>query len=313
MDTYILELGTREFRLRRARLASSGRIETVGIESERVALDESIDRTGTISQSASTEALAAVLRLLDVARLCCRGAEVYAIAPHALGGARNAESVLDTLARRARISITFLSLRDTTRLAYRAARVELGAHEGQAAVVHLADTAIEIASGTGASLDLAETFSIGVAPLHRAYGGTERGLPAAEASALFSLVRLCGGPVGRRVRDRGVPILLVTSENAEAVRDVASAWGFLDEDRDAIGRVALHALATEILAASPADLENVGVSASRAPLVGTAAVMMDAFCDLLGQPEVLLGTSGPSEGVALDVLSQPEFRLAAGV
>lgn len=313
MDTCILELGTREIRLLRARLvAGGGNVETVAIENELVSADESIDRTGSISPGAAAEAEAVVLRLLDAARVRFRDVPVYAIAPHALGGAKNARTVLDSLARRIRIPITSLSARDTARLAYRAARVELGAFDGQAAVVHLGDAATDLASGTRGSVDLAETLTMGVARLHRAYGGTDGGLPIAEANALFSLVRLCAGPAGRRVRDWGASALLVTGECAAAVRDVATAWGFLDEDTDVLGRVALHALAAEIIAASPEDLENARIGPNRAPLVGTAAVMIDAFCDLLGQRDVALGSSGAAAGAALDVLTRPPLRLASG-
>src|SRR4051794_28162406 len=98
MDTCILELGGREIRLLRARLIPGGRwIESVALEQEWVGIDESVDRSGVISPNISKAALAAVLRLLDVATRRCPGTPVYAIAPHGLGGARNAENFLGTL------------------------------------------------------------------------------------------------------------------------------------------------------------------------------------------------------------------------
>jgi exopolyphosphatase/guanosine-5'-triphosphate,3'-diphosphate pyrophosphatase len=312
VDTCILELGAWTLRLTRSRGAERGPVEVVDMESVRVSTGESIDRTGLISPSASVELSSAVSRLLELAKTRCRNAPLHAIAPHALGGAKNARSVLSAILRRTGVPVTLLSPRDTARLAYRAARSELSYLEGQAAIVHLGDAAVDFASGTRAALDLVETLPLGVARLHRAYGLDAEGLPGVDAGALFSLVRLCAGPAARRLREWGAPVLAVASENAGAVRDAASAWGFLDRESEVIGRVALRALTMEILGASVWDLENLGIDRRRAPLVGTAAVTIDALADLFGKREVVLAASGTSEGAALEVLGRPAFRLAAG-
>jgi exopolyphosphatase/guanosine-5'-triphosphate,3'-diphosphate pyrophosphatase len=312
MDTCILELGTRTVRLMRSRGVERGPVEVADIENEPVSAGESIDRNGIISPPASAELSAAVSRLLDVAKARCRHATIHAIAPHALGGANNARSVLAAVQRRTGVSVTLLSSKDTARLAYRAARSEFGHLGGQTAVVHLGDAAADFTSGTRATLDIADTLPLGVARLHRAYGSGESDLAAADAPALSFLVRLCAGPATRRLREWGAPVLVVTSENAAAVREVGRVWGYLGEESETIGRVALRALAAEILGASVWDLENLGIDSRRAALVGTTAVTVDALSDLLGQREVLLGASGPSEGAALEVLGRPPLKLASG-
>jgi exopolyphosphatase / guanosine-5'-triphosphate,3'-diphosphate pyrophosphatase len=312
MDTCILELGVRTLRLLGSRAAERGPVEVVDIHSERVRLGESIDRTGTVTASVSSDLLAAVSRLLEVAHSRCPGVSLHAIAPHALGGSENARSVLAAIGRRTGVAVTLLSPRDTARLAYRAARSELGYLGGQTAVVHLGDAAADFTSGTRATLDVADTLPLGVGRLHRAFGSGDSGLAAVDASALSSLVRLCAGPATRRLREWGVPVLVVTSENAATVREVGRAWGFLGEDSETIGRVALRALATEILQASVWDLENLGIDPRRAALVGTTAITIDTLTDLLGQREVLLAASGPSEGAALEILRRPALKLASG-
>lgn len=312
MDTCILELGAWTVRLVRCRRLERGPFEVAEMESVRIGTGESIDRTGVITPSTSVELSSSVSKLLEVAQARCRNAPLHAIAPHALGGAKNARSVLSAILRRTGVSVALLSPKDTAHLAYRAARSELAHLDGEATFVHLGDAAVDFAWGTRAAADRVETLSFGVARLHRAYGLDASGLPEADASALRSLVRLCAGPAARRFRECGAPVLVATSENAAAVREVASAWGFLDPESAVIGRVALRALATEILGASVWDLENLGVDRRRAPLVGTAAVMIDALADLLGKREVVLAASGASEGAALEVLGRPLLGLAAG-
>ena len=145
----------------------------------------------------------------------------------------------------------------------------------------------------------------------------------ADSGALFSLVRLCAGPACRRLRAWGNPALVVGSENAKAVRTVARSWGYLDTDSNDLCRLSLHALVPEILDAAPESLCALGIDASRSSLVGTAAVVIDALADLLGQREVRFADFGVAEGAALTRLAgppgfeapprrAPDFRLRSG-
>jgi len=277
METCILELGTHAFRAVGAELDRSGALLTTELARERVPLDASIDETGDISRPAGAHALAALGRLLSAVAARGDGAEVHAIAPDAFALAGNGAAFASAIEKRHRLPVSVLTPRQTMRLATLGARADLRFLGGQAVVVHAGDVALDLGSGTRATLDLDAMLPLGVPRLHRVFGGSREGLPAEESGSLFS---------------------------------VGAAWGFLDAG-NRLGRLALHALASEILNATLGDLEAVGLAPDLAAHVGTTAVIADAVSDLLGQREMLLSAAGPLDGAAIEILGRP-LRAAAG-
>jgi exopolyphosphatase/pppGpp-phosphohydrolase len=272
-------------------------VEPMG--SERVGLDASIEATGGIGRRTWGDALQTLGKLLEVARRRAPLDPLVVIAPHGLGAAQNASAFVHAARRRFGVAITLLSQADSARLVYLGGRAGLPEVTGPAVVAYLDDAVLDIAAGSGADSDWSDTLSLGVQRLHAAYAARGVGLRVAEAAALFCLVRLCAEPTSRRIRDEGESRLVVASENAVAVRDVARAWGFLEDDATSLGRMALHALVPEILAAQPSSLCRLGIEPFRASVVGTSAVILDALADLLGQREVFFSESGVREGVVL--------------
>jgi exopolyphosphatase/guanosine-5'-triphosphate,3'-diphosphate pyrophosphatase len=314
MNVCILELGTRSFRMLRVQRPvddAGGALEVEALESERVAIDASIEATGSIGRRTWADALQTLGKLLDVARRRSKASEIFAIAPRGLRSADNGDAFLDAARRRFGIDVELLSTADSARLAYAGVRGAAPDLRGRVAVAHLDDGALDVASGTATSCEWAQTLSLGVQRLHTSYalsGVLERD----EATALFELVRLCAEPLGQRVSSDGTTRLAVASENALAVRDVARAWGFLEDDTDALGRVALHALVPEILAASPSSFCRLGIEPFRANTVGTSAVILDALADLLRQREVVFSSAGLCEGAAVEWELRDAPLLAAG-
>jgi exopolyphosphatase/guanosine-5'-triphosphate,3'-diphosphate pyrophosphatase len=269
------------------------------MESERVGLDASIDATGGIGRRTWGDALHTLGKLLEVARRRAQFDPLVVIAPHALGAAHNASAFVDAARRRFGVGITLLSQADSARLVYLGVRAGAPEVTGTAVVAYLDDAVLDVAAGSGADSDWSHTLTLGVQRLHAAYAARGVGLRLAEATALFGLVRLCAEPTSRRIREQGEARLVVASENAVAVRDVARAWGFLEDDATSLGRMALHALVPEILAAAPSSLCRLGIEPFRASVVGTTAVVLDALADLMGQREVYFSESGVREGVVL--------------
>jgi len=312
MEIGILELGASSFRILRAEPHSMGGllVEVFGPE-ESAGIDESIDERGAIDRANGSAALAAAESLADTWRRRCPRVELFAIAPDGLGGAPNSSALVRAIEKRSRLSVMTLSSRETGRLAYRAVRSDRRMLGGQCVVAHLGDGVMHLVSGTRATIDLEGSLSFGIGRLHRAFGGHSDGLLAEDAAALFSVVRLSAGPILRRFREFGAPALVVASERAAEVRDVARAWGFLD-DHGTLERLALHALATEIINARREDLLAAGVPAKSVPWVAATAVTVDALLDSLGVREVVLSASGPAEGAALDMLDRSVALLAQG-
>lgn len=312
MNACILELGTRTFRVARVGRSDVRGLDVEVIESERVGIDASIEATGGIGRRTWGDALHALGRLIDVARRRAPLSPLFVIAPHSLGAAHNAEAFVDAARRRFGVALSLLSPADSARYAYLGVRAGAPDLVGTVVAANLDDGALDVACGHGEGCDWSQTLSLGVQRLHAAYAARGIGLRLAEGTALFGLVRLCAEPAARRIRGEGEARLVVASENALAVRNVARAWGFLEDDADSLGRMALHALVPEILAAAPASLCRLGIEPFRASVVGTSAVVLDALADLLGQREVRFSTSGVREGAALELsLGAPTYEAPA--
>jgi exopolyphosphatase/pppGpp-phosphohydrolase len=313
MDACILELGTRSFNLHHARLTAGGTLVQRLVQSQRVTIDASLDAGGAIGKRTWAEALRALERLVVEARRISQSGSLVAFAPHALGGAENAEGFVHAVGRRFGVHAGLLSPGESARLAYRGVRHELGDTVWPVAVMHVGDASLDVAAGVGPECDFTATCSLGIGRVHRAYGPSGGGLLPADAGALSSLVRLIAGPACRRLRDWGEVRVVVGSESALAVRDVARSWGYLEADGMSLGRIALRALAQDVLDVNPESLCRIGIEPSRAGLVGTTAVVIGALADLLEQREVRFATSGFAEGAALDVLAGLEPRVSRGL
>jgi len=303
MDVSILELQTGGFHLLHAHVGAGERLVVSTEAAERVGIDASVDATGHIGRKTWADSLRAFGRLATSARKWTQSGDVIALAPNGLGGALNGATFLQAARLKHGVGVDALSAAEAAHLVYAGVHDELG-DAGEALVVaHLGDTTVDLVAGRGAAATAHGSIALGVARIGRAFGA-ERGLGPDDAAALFSLVRMCGGPAGRRLASvvEGSR-LVVTSARARAVREVARAWGYLEPEATMIGRLTLHALVPELLEASPASLCRLGIGADDALLVGTTAVMIDALADLLGRREVCFAGSGVRHGAAARWLS----------
>ena len=302
METCIIELGTRDFHFVRSCLGATQDLEVLEHVTERVALDSSIDATGSIGRRARADALRTFGRFVSMARKRRPSQRVLAVAPHT--AAYNLEDFFEAVWRRYGVTVDVMSVDRMARLTYRAVRHELGTTPSSIVVAHLGSTNLNLAWGSGAHCDSVKGLSLGVGRLHHAHGSGAHGMLACSGrAALFTLTRLSGGPVARRLRLGGDHALVVCSDNAAALREVARAWGYLEADDVTLGRIVLHALVSEVLAAPLSSLCRLGLEPRRAALVGTSAVILDALADLLGQREVRFARCGLREGLALLELS----------
>jgi len=310
METAVLELGTRTFQLSRATQTDNGAASINSLAVECVAFGADIDAHGSLGRRAWADALSALDRLLRAAQRN-RLKTLLAVAPHALGGAEDAEGFVRAVERRFGVRVDLLSPTETAQLAYRGARRALMPIDALG-VVHLGDSTIDVAAGRGAQCDITDSLPLGITRIHRAYDATDAGLEASDCQALLGLMRLSGGPAARRLREYGAPVVMA-SGYAGAVLDVARAWGYVDALSPSIGRLALHALVPELVLSGPEALTQLGVEPWRASLLGTAAVAIDALAGLLGQREVWLMSDGVTEGLALEALAMLESTAATGM
>lgn len=91
MDACVLQLGASVFRVVEYRVSSRGDVEPRDLGNERVALGESIEKTGRIGGLALMGALAAACRLVARARTAGKNLHVVVVASETVARAGNAD------------------------------------------------------------------------------------------------------------------------------------------------------------------------------------------------------------------------------
>jgi hypothetical protein len=99
METCILQLDDRLFRLVYFRVRTTGDVESVELDHESVELGDSIEGTGAIGRRAWIQGLAVASKLVAAAREQVPRAHILAIVSETVGSAENAEGFFEALRR----------------------------------------------------------------------------------------------------------------------------------------------------------------------------------------------------------------------
>jgi hypothetical protein len=100
MDTCILQLDSKLFRLAYFHVRRTGDLDSIEIGSERVDIAESIENSGSIHRRAWIQGLAVAARLVDAARERFPRAHIVIVVSETVGSAHNAEGFFEALRRR---------------------------------------------------------------------------------------------------------------------------------------------------------------------------------------------------------------------
>jgi hypothetical protein len=108
MDTCILQLDSRLFRLVYFQVRATGDLDSIEVGSERVDIGDSIETTGAISRTAWIQGLAVAAGLIERARERLPRAHVVVVVSDAVVNARNAEGFFEALRRRSGVGAEML-------------------------------------------------------------------------------------------------------------------------------------------------------------------------------------------------------------
>lgn len=167
-----------------------------------------------------------------------------------------------------------------------------GSPSGRAAVCFIEDERIEIASGVDGVCDRVDALPFGVRRLGVAFGAGDQPLRHVDIGPMFSLVRLCAGPIGRVLRELGTERLTVPAPLSRTIGALASAWGYSERGVTELDRLLLHALVPDVLATPSAGFHRLGVDRRDEGLLGPTLVIVDALSDLVRVPSVFLSACG---------------------
>jgi hypothetical protein len=184
-----------------------------------------------------------------------------------------------------------VSRAEAASLAYTGIWSDTGSASGRAAVCLMDAELIEIASGVDGVCDRIDALPFGVRRLSVAFGAVEQ-LRHADIGPMFSLVRLCAGPIGRVLRELDTERLTIPSPLSRTIAALSSALGYAERGVTKLDRPLFHALVPDVLATPQHGLRRLGVERRDAPLLGPTLVTIDALADLLGVPSISLSACG---------------------
>lgn len=298
MEATIFELSPSEFNLHIARTDDLGRLNVTRVATERVAVAASVEATNAIGRRTWAQAMRTVDRLNRVARRSAPHRSI-ALAMNGLSDAWNARGFVDAVSRRHGMATRIVSRTEAAALAYAGIWSEAGQTSERMAVCLFDESRIDVASGVDGICDRIDAVPFGVRRLRVAFGAGEQPLRHADIGPMFSLVRLCGGPMGRRLRDLGTERLALPAPLSKTIAELAAAWGYADRDATEIDRLLLHALVPDVISMPHASLSRLGIKHREALALGPTLVALDAIADLLRVPSVFLSRRGILEGAIL--------------
>lgn len=298
MEATIFELSPSEFNLHIARTDDRGRLNVTRVATERVTVGASVEATNAIGRRTWAQAMKTVDRLNRLARRGAPGRSL-ALAMNGLSEAWNARGFVDAVQRRHGMATRIVSREEAAALAYAGIWSETGQGRGRMAVCLVDESRMEIASGADGVCDRIDAVPFGIGRLRVAFGAADQPLRHSDIGPMFSLVRLCGGPMGRMLRELGTERFAVPAPLARTVAELAAAWGYADRDANEIDRLLLHALVPDVVSTPLTTFHRLGILERDAIALGPTLVALDAIADLLRVPSIFLSKSGILEGAIL--------------
>lgn len=301
----VLDLGSSSFHLLVADAEPGGTIHRVGRERVMLRLGALITDGGKIPRSAADSAVETVSQMRKDASEA--GAErVIAVATAALREATNSREVVTRLSEALGERVRVLSGEDEARLIFLAITKRMGLSE-RALGIDLGGGSLELALGAGGEVRWERSLPIGSVRLHQELGRDP--LTGEQQEAIAARVRDAIAPLRDRV-ERFAPARAVAIGGT--VRALYRLANGLDEDTHRIPldarlrRSELDGLVAKLAGSSHAGRMRMrGISARRADLLPTGALIVREIFRALGLREVSVCDWGLREGVLLDAVARP--------
>ncbi len=308
----VLDLGSTSFHLLVADASPTGRIERVVRQRVMLRLGATIAAEGEIPKAIAARAVESARTLQDLAEE--HGAErLIPVATAALRDARNGAALASAIARELGTKVRVLSGLEEARLIFGAFRRRVPLGNASALGMDLGGGSLELAIGDDAEVQWEKTLPLGVARLHGELVANDP-MKRRERKAIEERVAALIEPHRKPIRTRGASKQIMSGGTARALARIVeengggrAAKGGLRVAADEIAR-----LADRLAEADHAELLRIpGMKRSRADLLPTGAVVVDAVMKSLALPDLLICDWGLREGVILEALGLVSARGAA--
>lgn len=317
MKLAAIDIGSNSIRCTIVDAAGDGRRTTLDEEKAYVRLGRGVQRAGRLDEAAMDEAVAALERMLQIAR--GHGVtHVRAVATAAVRTASNGPEFVERLRTTIGLEVEVISGEHEGRLSLLSALDGL-ALDGSVAVVDIGGGSVEIVRAIGRVITSVASVPLGAVVLSGRFGSGDR-LPKADARRLTAHVRETLADAVDS--DEPAPEVMVGSGGtvttlaaliaAERGPAPVNVHGFV------IAREDLEALRARLVASSAREREAMrGMSASRVDLIVAGAVVLDEAVRALGARSVLVNARGMRAGIVIEAIERergagaPVERMAA--
>ena len=308
----VLDLGSTSFHLLVADASPTGRIERVVRQRVMLRLGATIAAEGEIPKAIAARAVESARELQNLA--AAHGAErLIPVATAALRDARNGAALASSIARVLGTKVRVLSGLEEARLIFGAFRRRVPLGDASALGMDLGGGSLELAIGDDAEVQWETTLPLGVARLHGELVANDP-MKRRERKEIEERVATLLEPHRKPIRTRGTKQQIMSGGTARALARIVeengggrTAKGGLRVTVDEISR-----LADRLAEVDHAELLRVpGMKRSRADLLPTGAVVVDAVMKSLALPDLLICDWGLREGVILEALGLISARGAA--
>lgn len=305
----VLDLGSTSFHLLVADASPTGRIERVVRRRMMLRLGATIAAEGEIPKAIAERAVVSARELQALAD--AHGVDrLIPVATAALRDARNGAALASSISRELGTKVRVLSGIEEARLIFGAFRRRVPLGSGAALGMDLGGGSLELAVGDDAEVQWETTLPIGVARLHGELVANDP-MKRRERKAIEERVVACIEPHRKQVRSRGAKQQIMSGGTARALARIIeengggrAVKGGLKVSADEIAR-----LADRLAEVDHAGLLRIpGMKRSRADLLPTGAVVVDAVLKALDLPELLVCDWGLREGVILEALGLVSAR-----
>ncbi len=302
----VLDLGSSSFHLLVADAEPGGTIHRVGRERVMLRLGAMITDGGKIPREAADAAVETVLQMREDAR-DAGTQKLIAVATAALRDASNGREIVQRLSEAVGERVRLLPGEEEARLIFRALSQRLGLGEERALGIDLGGGSLELALGARGAVSWERSLPLGSVRLHQELCRDDPMTPAQEQEIGKRVAEALARPAERVARfepERAVAI-------GGTVRALYRLVNRLDEAMHRIPldarlrRSDVDALVERLAGSSHAQrLRMRGMSARRADLLPTGAVIVREILHTLGLREVAVCDWGLREGVILDAIAR---------
>jgi exopolyphosphatase/guanosine-5'-triphosphate,3'-diphosphate pyrophosphatase len=271
-------------------------------ERERVKLGAGAFANGMLMP----EPKAAALEALDrCAKLCkrLRVQRVIATATSAVREARNGRQFLTEVKKLTGLNVRVIDGQEEARLIYRGIRHSTDLRGRRALMLDLGGGSLEVMYGDANKLMIAESLPLGVQRLADQFG-SEEALSRKARAELLKLIAKRSGPVLRRIKRRGIDLLVCTS-GTQLTLGLAclrlrgrDPWGSLNGC--VIQLAELRDLSAQLSHVNAADRTRLpGIDERRADVVHLGAIVLVEAMEAVGVEEMQLCGASLREGLLL--------------